>query len=119
MNSLSGGYFVTGAESLFDNRLLRTLAASAPNINPNLVLATGATDIHHVFSGADLTAVLNSYMAGIKDVFAWSLAGAAFTAVLPLLVPLKKMPPVDDIESEKTEEKSLDDEVVGENEATV
>ncbi|KUL92547.1 hypothetical protein ZTR_02653 [Talaromyces verruculosus] len=106
MNSLSGGYFVTAAQSLFTNRLLDSLSTTAPSINSGLVLATGATELHRVFSGADLTAILSSYMVGIKDVFAWSMAGAAFTAVLALVVPFKKMPPVEDV---STKEKSLDE----------
>lgn len=106
MNSLSGGYFVTAAQSLFTNRLLDSLSTTAPSINSDLVLATGATELHKVFSGADLTAILSSYMVGIKDVFAWSMAGAAFTAVLALVVPFKKMPPVEDTASKQ---KSLDE----------
>ncbi|GAM36680.1 hypothetical protein TCE0_018f05959 [Talaromyces pinophilus] len=106
MNSLSGGYFVTAAQSLFTNRLLDSLSTTAPSINSGLVLATGATELHRVFSGEDLTAILSSYMVGIKDVFAWSMAGAAFTAVLALVVPFKKMPPVEDVSAEK---KSLDE----------
>ena len=112
MNSLSGGYFVTGAQSLFGNRLLNLIATKAPNLNPGQVLATGATDIQRVFSGPDLTAVLTSYMAGIKDVFAWSMAGALFTAVLALVVPFKKMP---DVENQKTAGQNPDKKDSGEN----
>ncbi|KAK9241400.1 major facilitator superfamily domain-containing protein [Lipomyces kononenkoae] len=97
MNSLSGGYFVTAAQSVFDNIVLKQLAKTAPNIDSSLVLATGSTDINKVFSGADLQHVLDAYMVGIKDVFAWCIAGAAFTAVLSLVVPFKKMPPVEEI----------------------
>ncbi|OKL55329.1 hypothetical protein UA08_09368 [Talaromyces atroroseus] len=104
MNSLSGGYFVTGAESVFDNRLLESLAVTAPNIDTSLVLATGATELREVFHGQELTAILASYMVGVKDVFAWSLAGAAFTALLALVVPFKKMPPVEEPVKEKTED---------------
>ncbi|KAB8304591.1 hypothetical protein EYC80_003969 [Monilinia laxa] len=108
MNSISGGYFVTAAQSLFANSLLSSLASLAPTISPGLVISTGATELRGVFSGSDLLAVLASYMVGIKDVFAWSLAGAAFTAVLALVVPFKKMPPVEDAPSK---DKSLDEKV--------
>lgn len=106
MNSLSGGYFVTAAQSLFTNRLLDSLSTTAPSINARLVLATGATELHSAFNGSDLTAILSSYMVGIKDVFAWSMASAAFTAVLALVVPFKRMPPVKDAAGK---EKSLDE----------
>lgn len=103
MNYLSGGYFVTAAECVFDNRLLQSVAASAPSINTGLVLATGATQLRGVFKGQELAAILAGYMARVKDGFAWSWAGAAFTAALALVVPFKKMPPVEDVSAkEKT-----------------
>lgn len=100
-NSISGAYFVTAAQSLFANRLLHTLANTAPNINAASVLATGATDIHRVFAGPDLAAVLHAYMVGIKDVFAFSMAGAAFTAVWSLVIPFKRLPSDDDKKREE------------------
>jgi hypothetical protein len=103
-NSISGAYFVTAAQSIFANRLLKTLANNAPNIDAAIVLGTGASEIQRVFSGADLTAVLDAYMIGIKDVFAFSMAGAAFTVVLALVVPFKKMPNTD---NEKMEEREV------------
>ncbi|KAF7373878.1 putative permeases of the major facilitator superfamily [Mycena sanguinolenta] len=91
-NALSGAYFVTAAQSIFANRLLRTLANIAPNIDAAKVLATGASEIQHVFSGDELTAVVDAYMVGIKDIFAFSLAGAAFTVLISLVIPFKKLP---------------------------
>lgn len=91
-NSISGAYFVTAAQSIFANRLLHTLASEAPNINAAQVLGTGASEIQRIFSGTDLATVLDAYMVGIKGVFAFSLAGAAFSALLALVVPFKKIP---------------------------
>lgn len=100
-NSLSGAYFVTAAQSLFSNRLLQTLASTAPSIDAAKVLATGATEIKHVFSGADLDAILRAYMVGIKDVFAFALGGSAFTVLLALIVPFKRIPKHDNQGTEK------------------
>ncbi|TVY84592.1 Dehydrocurvularin exporter [Lachnellula suecica] len=91
-NSISGEYFVTAAQSVFTNRLLDTLRVTAPHIPSFTILGTGATDIRRVFTGDDLAHVLDAYMVGTKAVFAFSIAGAAFTAVLALIVPFKKMP---------------------------
>ncbi|KAJ7362409.1 putative MFS transporter [Mycena albidolilacea] len=99
-NSISGAYFVTAAQSIFANRLLQTLASTAPNIDAARVLATGASEIQRVFSGEELAAVLNAYMVGIKDVFAFSLAGAAFTVVVALVIPFKKLPAHDKAKTE-------------------
>lgn len=100
-NSISGAYFVTAAQSIFANRLLTILHHTAPKIDAATILGTGASEIRHVFSGGDLDLVLHAYMVGIKDVFAFSIAGAAFTAVLALVVPFKRLP---SDEAKKTEE---------------
>ena len=91
-NGMSGAFFVTAATTIFANRMLQTVTSLAPHIDPHTVLVTGASDVSHVFHGFDLVAVRQAYMVGIKDVFAFSIAGAAFTAVLPLIIPMKKLP---------------------------
>lgn len=88
------------AQSIFANRLLQTLEATAPRLNPAQVLGTGASDLHHVFGGGDLTAVLSAYMIGIKDVFASSLAASAFAVLVALIIPSTKLP---DPDGKKTE----------------
>ena len=98
----SAAYFIVVAQSIFANRMLQAIKASAPQLNPTLVLGTGATDLHNVFSGGDLNAVLGAYMTGIKDVFACGLACSAFAVLLVLAIPLKKLP---DFSSKKAEEK--------------
>lgn len=91
-NGISGAYFVTAAQSLFANRLLQTLASTAPSIDAGHVLATGASEIQRVFTGADLDAVVNAYMVGIKDVFSFAMAGTALTVLIALGIPFKKVP---------------------------
>ncbi len=91
-NTISGAYFVTAAQSVFANRMLQTLTDKAPNIDGTKVINTGASQLQKVFSGEDLVHVLDAYMVGIKAVFAFSLAGTAFCAVMTLAVPFKKIP---------------------------
>lgn len=97
----SAAYFIVVAQSIFANRMLQTIKASAPQLNPDLVLGAGASDLHNVFSGSDLTAVLGAYMTGIKDVFACGLGCSAFAVLLILAIPSKKLP---NHGSKKTEE---------------
>ena len=78
--------------------MFHTLKTTAPNLSPDLVLGTGASDFHLVFSGTDLDAVLGAYMAGIRDVFARGLAGSAFAVLLALTIPFKKLPDHNKIE---------------------
>jgi hypothetical protein len=92
-NSISGAYFVTSAQSIFANHLLKTLARrTAPIIDAAKVLRTEASDIHRVSSGGDLAAVLNAHMVRIKGVFTFSLAGAAFTVLVAFKIPFMKVP---------------------------
>lgn len=114
-NSISGAYFVTAAQSIFANYMLKELASIAPDMDPIQVLTTGASEISHVFQGAELEAVLSAYLAGIKDVFAFSLAGAAFTVVLSLAIPFKKLPDMSAGPSNGQEEEEGNNDGPGEN----
>ncbi|KAL7783306.1 putative MFS transporter [Trichoderma afarasin] len=100
-NGMSGAFFVTAAQNVFSNRMLQRLAQLAPQISSQQVLATGASDFQSVFHGADLLAVRQAYMTGIKDVFAFAMAGAALTAVLPLIIPRNRLPGFDKKEADK------------------
>lgn len=105
-NSLSGASFITAAQSLFANLLLKTLKDTAPNIDAMQVLNTGATRIRQVFSGEDLATVLRVYMVGIKDVFAFILAGAALSILVAMIVPLTRLPIHRDKSSDSEESQS-------------
>ena len=103
-NSISGAYFVTAAGAVFSNRMYETLARTAPNIDLAEVLGTGAAEVSRIFHGTELVQVQHAYIVGIKDVFAFSLAGAAFTVLLSLIIPYKKLPTHDaPAAAEKTE----------------
>ncbi|KAI0506312.1 putative MFS transporter [Xylaria bambusicola] len=113
MQALSGTYFILIAQSIFANRLIINIKTMYPNISAEQVIATGsgADQIRQAFQGADLTAVLNAYMVGIKDVFAFSLATAALTVLISLAIPFKRLPD----HSNKMEESSTEnDEKKGE-----
>jgi hypothetical protein len=72
--------------------MLHALTSGSDHLDVALVLGTGASELQDVFSGDDLTAVLDAYMVGIKDVFAFSLACAAFSVILTALIPFKRLP---------------------------
>ena len=56
-------------------------------------MPTDASEIRRVFREQDLAFVLDAYVAGIKDVFAFSLAGGALTVVLlAFVIPFNKLP---------------------------
>ncbi|KAK3317570.1 MFS gliotoxin efflux transporter glia [Cercophora scortea] len=115
--SSSGAYFIVIAQAVFANRLLQTLATLAPNLDPGRVLSVGASDIHNVFQGADLTAVLDAYMVGIKDVFVFSLAASAFAVVVSFIVPFQKLPdhgPAKTVEADNSGDQKAEEKHVAE-----
>ncbi|KAJ4315562.1 dynein heavy chain [Neodidymelliopsis sp. IMI 364377] len=101
--TLSGAYFVAMAQSLFANRMIHTLRAGASDLNIALVLGTGASELQKVFTASDLTTVVDAYMVGINDVFAFSLACASLAVLLTLLIPFKRLPDHKKKPLEKTE----------------
>ncbi|KAF7518975.1 hypothetical protein PCG10_010478, partial [Penicillium crustosum] len=79
-------------QSLFANRMLQTLESFNSNIDSSLDLGIGAAEIQHAFTGEELKAVINAYIVRIKDIFAFSLAGAVAAVLLSLLIPQKQLP---------------------------
>lgn len=108
MQGLAGTYFLPIVQSIWANRLLYTLRHKYPNIDPVLALNTGSSELRNVFHGADLAAILNAYMVGIKDVFAFSLACAAVTVLVAMVVPMEKLPVHQGGLEGETEEKADD-----------
>ncbi|KAH8817257.1 putative efflux pump antibiotic resistance protein [Xylogone sp. PMI_703] len=89
---LGGAFSVSGAQSAFVNKLVNTLATSAPGVNTALVVATGAAELRDVFPPDQLPGILVAYTAGIKEAFIVPIAmvGAAF--IMALLCPWSKLP---------------------------
>ncbi|KAK5807057.1 hypothetical protein VI817_001315 [Penicillium citrinum] len=100
--SISGAYFVTSANSIFDNYLLQALARTAPQIDSADILFIGVSELTNVYEGEELAVIRDAYMVGIKDVFAFALAGTALTVVLALLIPFTRLP---SHETKKAEDK--------------
>lgn len=77
-------FMLAAAQAGFTNQLKQRLASTAPNVDRALVLATGATDIRRVFSGADLVGIIRAYEWGIKVAFAIVIAASCVSAIFSL-----------------------------------
>ncbi|KAL0254693.1 hypothetical protein SLS55_009216 [Diplodia seriata] len=86
--TLAGAIFVSAAQSLFANRLVRSVPREVPGLNPGLVIATGATELRDVFSDDQIAGVVRAYMDGLKDAYALdiALAGCSVLIALAMLV---------------------------------
>ncbi|KAI1078102.1 major facilitator superfamily domain-containing protein [Whalleya microplaca] len=88
--SLGGALFISVAQSLFQNGLIKGVARAAPQIDPAVLTNSGASQIRQVLAtiGQEdaLEAVLEAYMRGLRNAYYISAAaaGAAFLAALGL-----------------------------------
>ncbi|KAJ3560888.1 hypothetical protein NPX13_g9149 [Xylaria arbuscula] len=76
---VSGAIWVAISQTILNNRLIASLAVSAPSISPQQVFQVGATDIQNTFHGPDLDHVLQAYLDGLKSAWALSIALAGIT----------------------------------------
>ncbi|KAJ5433840.1 Major facilitator superfamily domain general substrate transporter [Penicillium cf. griseofulvum] len=82
--SVGGTLLLSAAQSGFVNQIVHKLASTAPSVDPELVTGTGATDVHRLFSGAELDGVIRAYAWGIKVVFAITIAACGLTVPFSL-----------------------------------
>ncbi|KAK9416794.1 putative MFS general substrate transporter [Seiridium unicorne] len=82
--SVGGTFLLAAAQSGFVNQLVHKLAETAPSVNPAQVTLTGATELHQVFSGAELDGVVRAYAWGIKVAFAITIAACGITVPVSL-----------------------------------
>lgn len=110
--TISGGYFTTAAQSVFENTIYKTIATTSPNISPIDISEAGATGLGNTFSGEDLEFVLEAYMKGVTNVFIFAVAGTVAAFFLAFLIPFKKIPAHDENshDSMSVEEKGSENE---------
>lgn len=82
--TIGGSLWVSAAQAGFANRLIASLPSVAPNVNPALVLATGATELRNVFTPQQVSGILIAYMDGLRIPFAVVIACACTTCLLSI-----------------------------------
>ena len=88
---IGGSFFLSAAQAGFNNRLINVLAVTAPEINPAMVLGTGATQIRTVFTAAQVPLVVDAYMSGLKVVFAITIAAFGISTFIGPLGSWKRL----------------------------
>lgn len=89
--TVGGAFLVSAAQSSFVNTMVGRLATSAPDINPLMVLGTGATQIRAVFPAEQIPGILVAYMAGIKTALAIAVGAAGVAFVISLFSNFKRL----------------------------
>jgi hypothetical protein len=77
---------------VFANTLYTQVAATAPEIDPIKISEAGASGLRSTFSGKDLTLLIDAYMAGIKSVFTFAVAGSVATVLVAFMIPPTRLP---------------------------
>jgi MFS family permease len=79
--TVGGSFYVSAAQSIFLSELIRKVRELAPQVDPAMVILTGATEIRSAFPQEVLPQIIESYMAGLKVTFALAIAGAGIAFV--------------------------------------
>lgn len=79
--TLGGAIFISAGENIFENHLLQGLRAVVPQLDPKIVLATGATDLRSVVKPEFIGAVIEVYNDSLVRAFKLATALACLTAV--------------------------------------
>jgi len=80
--TVGGAIWISAGQAGWSNKMLKVIAHKLPDIEPGLIIATGATELRTVFTAEQLPAVLDAYMEGLRLPFAIAIACACVTVVL-------------------------------------
>ncbi|CAK7243290.1 MAG: hypothetical protein STHCBS139747_004807 [Sporothrix thermara] len=89
--TVGGAFYDAAAQSAFVNTIIRKLAVSTPELDPQIVINTGNTQLRTIFAGPHLAGVLDAYARGISLAFALSVVGAGLATVVGLAAPWRRM----------------------------
>ena len=89
--TLGGALFISVGQNIFTNRLLSNLKAAIPDLDPAVVLATGATNLKNVIDSKYLPRVLVAYNEAIIQCFYVGVAMACLSTVGAVLIEWKSV----------------------------
>lgn len=91
--TIGGAFFVSAGQTAFANRLLDRVPTAAPGVDPQLVVATGATELRDVFTPQEIPGIIVAYMSGLKVTFALVIALGGITLPIALFAKWRNVKP--------------------------
>ncbi|KAK0707081.1 major facilitator superfamily domain-containing protein [Lasiosphaeria miniovina] len=91
--TISGAILLSAAQCAFVNKMLGSLATTAPDVDPAKLLVTGVSEIRSVFPAEQIPGILQAYMDGLRIPFAIATATAGAACVIAcilLAIPASK-----------------------------
>lgn len=79
--TLGGAIFISAGENIFTNKLLQGLRSAAPELDPAVVLATGATELRKAVQPQFLQAVIFAYNEALIKAFYAAVALSSLTII--------------------------------------
>ena len=93
--SMGGAIFIAVAQALFQNGLTDGVARKAPNVPPQLLINSGASQVREILTRMGLAdsiaPVLEAYLAGLRNTYYMSLALAGMAFVVACGLSWKKI----------------------------
>lgn len=88
---LGGALFISVGQNVFTNQLIKNLSKAVPNLDPSLVLRTGATELKYAIPSQYLSGVLSAYNRTLTQTFYVSVALAVMSIFGAAFVEWKNM----------------------------
>lgn len=89
--TMGGAIWICTAQCGFANKLLSSLVTVAPGIDPEAVLAVGATDLRQTFTTSAISGILTAYMDGLRIPFIIAIVCGCVTSLLSIAPRWKKI----------------------------
>ncbi|KAF8915559.1 major facilitator superfamily domain-containing protein [Mucidula mucida] len=83
-NSLGGAIAIAIAQNIFSNQLIENVPKYAPNVNPGVVIAAGATHLREIVPADSLAGVLEAYAKALRTTFIPPIAFAGLAFIIGL-----------------------------------
>lgn len=90
---MGGCIFVSTAQCIFSNILLKAMARYEPDVDPDWIIKAGATGLKHFLSDGLYEYAVMSYMEALSAVFSLVIALASVAVVLTWFVPWIRLNP--------------------------
>lgn len=91
LQTFGGTIFVSVGQNVFSNQLKVDIARDVPDLNPDLLVGSGATSIQQLVSAKDLPAVKNAYNHSLTRAFLVATIMAALTLLGSVAVEWKNI----------------------------
>jgi MFS transporter, DHA2 family, glioxin efflux transporter len=82
--TIGGAFFVSAGQAALSNILISHIKTYDPTVSPQLLLATGATQLRDVFSAEQMVGILEAYMDGLHATFAIAITIAGLATFVSL-----------------------------------